>query len=749
MPMPHLRFLRANLKALFSGAFALRDGHLPPAGHTVPDDFAGVGVATNADPACDAAVLDALAALDLRRVRLDFTYGDEANHVARFLDSLCEAGLAVTLHLVQPAQAARAMPGASAEEEWQRFVAATLDRYGDRVAFIEAGSTINRKRWAGYTLDGFLTAWATVHDETRKRNLTLIGPSITDFEPPWTVGIFDLLAERNQLPDIHGDNLFAERATEPERWDQKILGPRAAPLLRVNFIKKARLLARLGARAGMSRLISPAAFWTLPRIERLLPDGEQKQADYLTRYFVLAAASGALEHAAWGPLVCHREGLIDDGDHPYPELERITHYAAVDGTPADFRRRPAFAALAAFNRLIPGSTYLGRLNKAPRRALFNWPNATLEVHAFQGAEHLTHVVWTTNGNAAAACDVYTDADLAAAQWLDRDGQPLREAPTLITEAPLYLRWPATCTVVIRPNADLLPGLRIHRHVPGLTHFYHRDTTWHGMVLAADQAEAQQLIAALHPDNIGEPPPKRDSLRHARNAIWTVADPRHEDRLLVVKQPVKHHLHKKLLDRLKPSKARRSWSGAAEMQRRGLTTAAPVAWFEQRDGSDLTRNWYVCEHVAQNVSAGAAFSAFARGEALPAGLEAEPLFRELAAFIRTLHDRGLYFRDLSGGNILIETPAPHAPAGSLRFKLIDTGRIHTYTRGLPRAQRLADLTRATHKLDAAGRAAFVQHYFRRPGKPLPPMVRLRFALYDHKAQFKRKLRKTAFYKRLKR
>jgi hypothetical protein len=124
------------------------------------------------------------------------------------------------------------------------------------------------------------------------------------------------------------------------------------------------------------RLFSPAAFWTLPRIERVLPAGEQKQADYLSRYLILCAASGALEGAWWGPLVCHREGLVDDGVQPYPALERITHYAAVTGKLADFRVRPALAALAAVARLLPGTRYEGRLNQGQG----------LEVHAFRSAE---------------------------------------------------------------------------------------------------------------------------------------------------------------------------------------------------------------------------------------------------------------------------------------------------------------------------------------------------------------------------
>src|SRR5690606_36319519 len=117
---PALRtFLRANLAALLRGRFFLRNGHLPPAGHVVPAAFARGGVATNADPATDAAVIRSLRESGIPRVRLDYTYGDGENHVARFLEALLAEGFRVTLHLVQPAQVAAHMEHPEAIEGWR------------------------------------------------------------------------------------------------------------------------------------------------------------------------------------------------------------------------------------------------------------------------------------------------------------------------------------------------------------------------------------------------------------------------------------------------------------------------------------------------------------------------------------------------------------------------------------------------------------------------------------------------------
>ncbi|MBI1904649.1 MAG: hypothetical protein HYS20_00160, partial [Rhodocyclales bacterium] len=516
--------------------------------------------------------------------------------------------------------------------------------------------------------------------------------------------------------------------------DHKVLGQRLAPLIKFNLIKKARLLQRLGARQGVARLWSPAAFWTLPRIQRLLPDAEQKQADYLSRYLILCAASGALERAYWGPLICAREGLIDDGDNAYPALERITHYAGVSGSVGAQRIRPSFAALAAFAALIPGSRYLGRLNKS----------AGLEVHAFASATELIHAAWTINGRAAALADIYDDTDLAAAECRGRDGETLADTPSIASEVPLYLLWPHSRVVRLKPGAALLPDLAIHRHAPDKTHFHHQDEHWRGMVLAGSKQEAARLLAALHPHAIGVPP--RDSLlRKARNAVWTVADPRGADTLLVVKQPVNIRWYKRIADRNKPAKGLRSWNGTAELLRRGIAAAEPVAYFESRDRTAITHNWFVCAHVRADATVRELFSAYAHGADSHAGIARDEACEQLCAFLLKMHGRGVYFRDLSGGNMLVHKHDD----GRLGFTLIDTGRARFYHHATPLNQRIADLTRACNKLDGDGRRRFMERYLGALGRGFSLRHRLAFKLYDLKVALKRRLRRNALYQLLRR
>lgn len=728
---PRLRFAWAIASHLLRGRMLNPGAHRPTAGHLIPEHFAGVGVAASDDPEVDDYILARLKKAGIWNVRLDFTYGDGERSASRLLKRLCADAFGVTLHFVQPLEVARRMELPVEREQWRSFLAETLDRFGQHVTMIEIGSTINRKRWAGYSLAGFLSMWEIAHKETRSRGLLLAGPSVTDFEPLFNVGILSMLRRRNQLPDIHTDNLFSERCTEPERYDHKVLGRFLAGFAKFNLVKKAVVLKKIGAFSGLPRLISPAAFWTLPRIERMLPDSEEKQADYLARYMVLCAASGALEGAWWGPLICHREGLIDEGDFAYPLIERITHYASVRSGAGDLRERPALHALAAFIALIPGCRYAGRLSSGDG----------LEVHAFHAEAIVVHAVWTINGRAGVLQDIYADDDLRNASCRNRDGKLMCEQPTLVGESPLYLQWEGRSEVPVKQGAGAMSDVAIHRHIEGRSHFYFRENGWRGIVLARDVDEAELLLEHIHPVRIVQPADDT-TLRHARNAIWTIEDPRTAEARLVVKRPAKMHPHKRLIDRFKPSKALRSWNGTCELLRRGVLAAAPVAWFERESDPGLMQNYYICEYVPAEFTARDMIGAFAAGQVSFAGVREDEAYQQLAAYLLRMHGGGILFRDLSGGNILIH-PGEN---GMLHFSLIDTGRIRVFEKPLPLGARFVDLVRICNKMHPGGREKFLGIYLGALKQKLKWWQQWRFVAYDFKVATKRRIGRKA-WKRL--
>jgi hypothetical protein len=731
------QMLLNTLGYMLKGGFYLRNAHLPPPnGHAIPNHFLGICVASNTNIETDTYIINELQTLGLRHVRLDFSYHDLDSFNARFLQRLIAEGFLITLHLIAPFDAAKKMHEEQEQIRWQQFLTTVLARFGASIKQIEIGNTINRKRWAGYDINGFLIAWEIAYNTIKAHNIPLLGPNIQDFEPMYNISLLKTLQTKNQLPDVHTDNLFVERVIEPERDDRRVFKYKWTRIFKYNLIKKARLLQKIGADFGVPKTLSSAAFWAIYRIKRILPDGEQKQADYLVRYFTLLAASGAMQQANWGALICHREGLINDGlsDAEYPALERISHYQSADGELAQYTRHPSFDAMQTLVKKFNGARYQTTIANGKH----------LEIHHFTQGNAQYHIAWTTNGKVAYLADIYGEESLKSAKILNRDGKSLEKNSAFICECPIYLCWDAHANIAVLAKPSVAHHVAIHPHIHNLQYFRFNQDGWSGLVLATDTNQAKQLIEALHPDKLSAPD-KSQSLRHARNAIWAIQDPRNAQAKLTVKQPIKMYPHKTLLDRFKPSKARRSWNGAIELLRRGIGTAQPIAYFEKVGDKTLKQNFYICEHVQSDFSIGEIFSAFARGEPVFHGLTPEEVYKQFAQFCHIMHGRLIFFRDFSGGNILVKQDENRR----LSFSLIDTARLRALEMPpLPMQYRLADLVRACHKLHKAGRERFMQIYLGLNGQQFDRQAKLAFFLYDCKVKLKRTIGRKGIKKLIK-
>ncbi len=714
-----------GLRYILSGGFRLGDGHLPPPNRTVPEDFFGVGVASNPDPATDIYIINQLRILGVLHVRLDLSYGDTTSYQGRFCEALLNARFAVTLRLIPSFESAKNMHLSTEQTNWGDFVNEVLELYGGRIKQIEIGNTLNRKRWAGYNWQGFFAAWSIAYQAIKEREITLLGPNIQDFEPLYNISLLKTLRKNNQLPDVQTNNLFVERVSEPERFDHRILKYRWAKIFKFNLVKKARLLHKIGQDFDVPHTSSTGAFWAIYRIERKLMYGAQKQADYLTRYFTLLAASGGLKQAYWGTLLCHREGLIDDGlqDADYPALERIAHYQRADGELINYKPLPSFYAMQTVANRLGGAQYFGFLASG----------SGLEIHRFLQHGQQLHVAWTINGTAIPLQEIYTQASLSTASYAHRDGNDfVQETPDLLTEEPIYISWPKDFEVetVIKPR--ITKPLAIDAHQPESVYFNYTKLGWHGVLVASNQAEATQMMTTLNPGMLIAPE-KPQSLRHARNAIWAMPHPIDINRQITIKKPVKMYWHKTVLDRYRPSKARRSWNSAMQLSRRDIATAKPIAFFEHEHDNSLKQNFYICEFVQADCHVGQIFNAFTAGEAEFMGINQEQVYAQLARFIVKMHNRGCYFRDLSGGNILVNIHAK-----TLQFTLIDTARARFTDHVMPMHQRLADLTRACHKLNWQGRERLLGYYLGLIGRQLTWYYKWPFYLYDTKVWLKRRV-----------
>jgi hypothetical protein len=734
--------IRHGLRYFLRGGMHIKNGHLPPNNHHIPDNFFGICVASSPDPAMDQYVIAQLKVLSIKQVRLDFTYGDLDSFNAHFLSALADANFDVTLHLVQPFAAAKNMLSTTEQAIWRDFLQSVLDVFGSRIKQVEIGTTINRKRWAGYSTEGFLCAWKIAHTAIKSRNIVLLGPNVQDFEPFYNISFLKVLKQNSQLPDIHSNNLFTERTVEPERFDHRIFKYHWTACFKYNLIKKSRILQKIGQDFGVPQLVSSVAFWAMFRIRRQLPDAAQKQADYVTRYFTLIATSGSLTQTNWGALICAREGLIDNGlvEADYPVLEQVAHYPQAHGDLTNYRHYPSFNAFKTVANMLQGAQYQQAISTA----------AGLEIHHFLQTDKTFHVAWTINGKLAFLQDIYDAQTLAKMTVYHRDGHVLDLSQVLITESPIYLCWAIEQVPQTIAKPILAKNLVIHAHVQGMQYFRYLQNGWDGLILASNQAEADLIAEKLQPDTLLQPN-RDEALRHARNAIWTVPDPRNgnldnAETKLAIKQPVKMYPHKAFLDRFRPSKAKRSWNGAMELMRRGVDTAAPVAYFEKVDDSTLKQNFYVCEFVPSQTTVGQLFSKFSQGEAAWNGIAADIILKQVAQFCLAMHQRLVFFRDLSGGNILVNVGA----GNQLQFSLIDTARLRCVKHTpFPRKYRLADMSRACHKLDWTNRKRLMAYYFAGIGSQFNWRDKLSFYLYDAKVSLKRTIGRKGIKRLIKR
>ena len=689
----------------------------------------GVGVAVPDDSSACAKVLELIRELGVEAVRLDLTYAHDLGRADELVDGLCEMNIGVLLHLIQPLSEAEKMPNSEVLDQWTRFVKESLDHFSERIEAVEIGSTINRAKWTRYNLEGFLAAWESAYKEVRARSLTLIGPNVTDFEPTYNAGILGMLKRRNALPDIHSNNLFAERAGEPENVDHKIIGRKLKHLVGYDLKKKIRLLGAIAERNGISRNWSTSAFWTLPRIKRHHTSTEEQMADYLARYFTICFSQRYFERIYWGPLISAREGLLDDGTGIIPkssELDIVAIHDHIPGSPENWRIRPAFHTFKAIKSFIGGAQYEGS----------RCAKEDLEIHEFSKEDQIIHIGWTRNGKLARLRDCYSSDDREAlSEVYSRSGKLHEERPDFLSQSATIFIWKGNHHPVVSGSAGAVPNLVASQSTEGYRYYDYRAADWQGVIRAHSREEAEILAKNLGPEAISKNE-EQGSLRKGRNAVWKVTDPLDSSRFLVVKKPRRLALNKKFFDRNKPSKALRSWNGTSELMRRSISTPKTVAYFESTDPTDMMNNWFICDHIAGERTTKNFFGRYSAGDSEVEGLSFDDFSDQLVEFLLLLHDRGCHFRDLSVGNLLVNGCEENV----LQFSLIDTARMRCHRKALPIKQRVSDLKRRILKLAPPLQEIFMNKYMKRLKKKYTSAQRLSLKLYALKTDVKRMKRR---------
>ncbi len=698
------------------------------AGITIKYDFFGINIAPSSDARVDDYIVARLKEAHIQHVRMDFTYNSLGHDAERLLNHILTNGFQVMLDLLPSFADATAMASdADAQERWRQFVADVARVYGQRVVCFEIGATPNRGRWSGFEPHGYLVAWQIAAKQLAQQRCTLAGANVSDFEPVNNIALLAAMKRQHYMPAIHTDNLFVERVVEPEAYDHRVLGQWMTNILKLNLVKKARILKALSDYYGAQYTMCTYTCWTTKRLSRWSDNPEQKKADYLVRYLVLASASGALDRVYWGPLICNRDGLISDGADNYPQIDNVSFYQAIRGDYKHFQVQKAFYVLVYVVKKLSGASCMQAVN------------ADNGIHHFIFADRKgiqLHITWVRDRMTIPLSLLYKDQQLEGATFLNGQGEALPGPVLTVSERPLFIQFSAGDTVAvdrqkIKYAMMPLPTTRF-LSIDGVQFVPWSNSDWQGAIAIKPGEDVEEKARALLPDNLPNMPVLA-TLRNSRNIVWRISNPLDTADTLAIKQNRAHGL-KKLTYYFKASKGQRHWDNASEMIRLGVNSPMPVAYFERRKYGGVRDNYYLCEYVANAFSARDAFIAFSQGKTMYNAVSKPKIFQLLARYVCNMHNRMIIHCDLSGGNLLMTVN----PEGAIDIRVIDIGRALTGRHNIKEKHRLIDLMRLCYKLDWPNRHLFMQYYFAEYGKPFVQGWQRSLQYYDSKQKLKRLL-----------
>lgn len=698
--------------------------------HSLGDDFFGVSIATSDDISCDDAVVDYLRDLNINHVRLDYSYCSQGGNTQRLLDRVIAEGFDVMLDIFPaPEEAGLLAKNELARSRWLEFVKTVFKQYAGKVRVFEIGNTPNRTKWSGFDAVNYLTIWQIAAEAAQAYSLKLAGPNISGFEPCYNVALLKAMKSLHSVPAIHSSHIFVEHGVQPEAFRGGVLGRYLTQLLNLNRVKKARITAEIASTQSCLKSIASYKCWSSKHITESNAESEQKNADYLVRHLVTAAASSALDRVYWGPLIGHQDALVDCGERSALAIDDVSFYKTVNGPVADFKLTGAYRAFKFLARFIRDVNCLQGVNaeNGINHFVFESDN---------GAE--IHVVWTLDCNAIRLSQLYSVIDLDGAEFLSITGELLSAPPAMITESPLIIRWPKLQSFFNSrgPSVDdvrLLDNLNgvVFLNTPKLQSVATRTPHWQGVVVVPIDADIDDTLAIYHPDTL-KLATEVAILRNSHNRLWNVHLDQQDETLQTVKLYRTRGVNK-ITGYFMVSKGRRHWNNAIEMLRVGVNTPQPLAFFERHKNSGIENSYYLCQFVPNAFSAADVFAAFNNGEDHYKGITKQAMFEQLAALIAQMHNCKILHQNLSAQHLIMTLDNDQ-----LTCYLVDLGRARLNVGGQKGAQlhhRFSDLQRLCDTLSWPDREAFIDAYWQLLAKPKPRAWRILLRWYELKQQGK--------------
>ena len=298
-----------------------------------PIAWGEMGVGIHGGSASPRQLVEELEALGSRHVLLRLhLWEDQLARDEELAKELHRRGFDVALAVPQNRQLVKD------SEQWRSGLMEVAERFAGVVTHIQAGHAINRSKWGIWNQREYSLLIAQARDALSSMpGVKLMGPAVIDFEFHQTLVALNW-PEREAPLDVVSSLLYVDRRGAPERGQ--------AGLDTVDKVVLLRALIQVSREGERPSWITEVN-WPLregphsPAGRHVAVD-EERQADYLVRFYLLALGTGLVERIYWWQLVARGYGLAHGGG----DL---------------LKRRPAFAALSFMHEVLEGSRFLGPL----------------------------------------------------------------------------------------------------------------------------------------------------------------------------------------------------------------------------------------------------------------------------------------------------------------------------------------------------------------------------------------------------
>ncbi len=346
-----------------------------------PRPFEGIGIGVRPFPPAPARHMAAISELGVRHVMLRLhPWEEERDGEEALARALAERGIEVSFAVPQVRALVRD------RERWRRSLEEIGERFVPFGRVFQIGQAPNRSKWGVWTRNEYLDLYRDASDILRRHpGVELLGPAVIDFELQATLAIVGRRSPGVRF-DALSSLLYVDRRGAPEN--------RQLGFDTVDKVALVRAIAdtapSCGARSWITEVNWP--LWEGPHSPagRTVSVDEQRHADFLVRYYLLALGTGLVERVFWWRLAARGYGLM------------------VPSADGELAPRPAFDALRTLVARLDGSTFSGPLPAA----------GGVRLYRFETRQGPMVVGWCPEGPRRA------ELPSAPTEAADRDGRPL-------------------------------------------------------------------------------------------------------------------------------------------------------------------------------------------------------------------------------------------------------------------------------------------------------------------------------------